>query len=83
MGRADRAPTDDEMKQMKDYVRQAMQEGAVGMSTGLFYIPGSFSETDEVIELAKSVKEFNGIYTSHIRDESNYTDGVVDAVAER
>lgn len=68
-GNFDRPPTPDEMKEMKSLVRQAMQDGAVGLSTGLIYLPGTFAKTDEIIELAKVASIYGGIYTSHMRDE--------------
>jgi N-acyl-D-aspartate/D-glutamate deacylase len=79
---AARAPTDEEMEKMKALVDQAMQGGAAGMSTGLFYTPGSFAETDEVVELCKVVGQHGGIYASHIRDESNYTTGLQASITE-
>jgi len=82
LGDEDRAPTADELARMKSLVDQAMQQGALGLSTGLYYAPGSFSETSEVIELAKVVAGYNGIYDSHIRDESTYTVGLKTAVQE-
>lgn len=68
MGNAQRAPTVPELERMKALVREGMELGAVGLSTGLMYEPGMFSETDEVVELAKEVKLFRGIYDSHVRD---------------
>jgi N-acyl-D-aspartate/D-glutamate deacylase len=68
MGKAQRAPTAAELDQMKKLVREGMQMGAVGLSTGLMYEPGMFSDTEEVIALAKEVKPFDGIYDSHVRD---------------
>lgn len=82
IGMADRAPTADELKKMKRLVAKAMEEGAVGISTGLYYAPGSYSKTDEVIELAKVAAQYGGIYASHIRDESDYSIGLVAAVKE-
>ena len=78
----DRAPTDDEFVRMRALVRAAMEVGAWGLSSGTFYAPGSYSENSELIELGRVAGEFDGIYTSHIRDESNYTIGVVAAVEE-
>jgi N-acyl-D-aspartate/D-glutamate deacylase len=63
-----RQPTLDELNQMKVMVRTGMEMGAVGLSTGLMYEPGSFSKTEEVIELAKEVEPYNGIYDSHVRN---------------
>ena len=79
MGSANRAPTADEITTMKAMVAQAMDEGAIGFSTGLRYVPGTFSETEEVVELAKVAAARGGFYSSHIRDEGA---GVLDAVAE-
>ncbi|HET7694832.1 MAG TPA: D-aminoacylase [Vicinamibacterales bacterium] len=75
-------PAAAELQQMKDLVRRGMQEGAFGLSSGLFYVPGSFAKTEEVIELTKVAAEFGGLYTSHVRDEGNYDAGVRASVAE-
>ena len=64
-----RPPTSQELNQMKTIVSQAMNEGAFGISTGLKYLPGSFSKVDEIIEISKEVSKQGGIYTSHLRDE--------------
>jgi N-acyl-D-amino-acid deacylase len=82
MGNARREPTTDELQRMKDLVRRGMRDGAFGLSSGLFYTPGSFARTDEVIELAKAAAEYGGLYTSHIRDEGNYDVGVRASVQE-
>ena len=79
MGYDDRAPTASEMDRMRALTQQAMQDGAVGLSTGLAYAPGPFAQLDELIELGKVIGEFGGIYTSHIR---NQTEGIADAVGE-
>jgi len=71
MGFENRAPTDDEMAKMKDIVGQAMELGAIGLSTGLMYQPGSFATTQEVIELAKVTAPYNALYDSHVRDPAN------------
>ena len=63
-----RAPTEEELETMRAMVREGMELGAVGFSTGLMYEPGMFSETDEVVELAKEVAQFGGIYDSHVRN---------------
>ena len=68
MGVADREPTPAELSAMKDYVLKGMREGAVGFSTGLFYSPGFFAKTEEVIELAKVAARFGGSYDTHDRD---------------
>ena len=82
LGMADRAPTPAEMDRMRALVRTGMEGGAWGMSSGPFYAPGSFSDTRELVELAKVVAEFGGAYQSHIRDESDYTVGLMAAVEE-
>jgi N-acyl-D-amino-acid deacylase len=71
MGRANREPTPTELEKMKGLVAQAMQAGAVGISTGLIYIPGAYAKTNEVVELAKVAAAHNGVYASHIRDEGD------------
>ena len=68
-GDFDRPPTPAEMEKMKSLVGQAMKDGAVGLSTGLIYQPGVFSQTDEIVELAKVAAAYDGIYTSHMRHE--------------
>jgi N-acyl-D-aspartate/D-glutamate deacylase len=81
-GVADRAPTGAELARMKALVAGAMCQGAMGLSTGLFYAPQSYSKTDEVVALAKEAAKRGGIYDSHIRDESTYTVGLAAAVDE-
>ena len=66
-----RPPTSEELEQMKAIVQQAMKEGAVGISTGLIYLPGAFAKTEEIIELARVAASFDGIYASHMRSESD------------
>jgi N-acyl-D-amino-acid deacylase len=82
LGMEDRAPTEGELERMRALVRAGMEAGAYGLSSGPYYAPGSFSSTDELVELAKVAAEFGGVYTSHIRDESDYTVGLVAAVDE-
>ena len=79
MGLDNRLATAEEQKKMEELVAQAMKYGAVGLSTGLIYLPGMYSNTEEVIGLAKAAASYNGIYASHIRNEEN---GVVDAINE-
>jgi N-acyl-D-amino-acid deacylase len=79
MGLDNRLATGDEQKKMEELVAQAMKDGAVGLSTGLIYLPGMYSNTDEVIGLAKSAATYHGVYASHIRNEEN---GVKDAINE-
>lgn len=69
MGFEDRKPTDKEMDQMKALLDYELENGALGMSLGLTYSPGMFAQKDELVELAKIVKNHNGILTAHIRDE--------------
>jgi N-acyl-D-amino-acid deacylase len=68
-GSVNRAPTLDELERMRVLVREAMQDGALGLSTGLFYVPATFSRTDEIVELAKISGQLGGIHISHMRDE--------------
>ena len=82
MNGENRAPTATELETMAELVRDAMRAGALGLSTGLFYAPGSYSATEEVIELARAAAEFDGVYDSHLRDESNYNIGVLAALEE-
>ncbi|MCG8441977.1 MAG: amidohydrolase family protein, partial [Caulobacterales bacterium] len=77
MGRANRAPTADELEHMSALVRQAMEEGAFGLSTGLFYVPGTYADTEEVIALARVAGEYEGaIYDTHDRDLGAVYQGV-------
>ena len=69
MGTENRPPTADELERMKALVAEAMAQGALGLSTGLFYVPGSFAATEEVVELARVAGAAGGIYTSHMRNE--------------
>ncbi len=66
-----RDPAPEELEKMAQLVEQAMRDGAVGLSTGLIYIPGTFAKTDEIVALAKVTAKHNGIYASHIRNEGN------------
>ena len=70
IGLKDRKATPEELDKMREIVRQSMREGAFGLSTGLFYVPGAFTPTDEVVALAKVAGEMGGVYTSHMRDEA-------------
>ncbi|MFW9915556.1 MAG: amidohydrolase family protein [Candidatus Thorarchaeota archaeon] len=70
MGLDDREPSIDELDTMKELTHEAMQAGAYGLSTGLIYPPGIFAKTEEIIELAKVVARYGGIYASHIRGEA-------------
>jgi len=79
IGQADRAPTAEERAKMQALVAKAVGDGALGLSSGLFYAPGSFAKLDEVIALARTA---GGVYASHIRDEGNYSIGLLAAVQE-
>lgn len=68
MGPVARAPTAQELRAMQDYVRRGMEEGAIGLSSGLFYSPGTYATTDEVVELNRVSAEYGGIYDTHDRD---------------
>jgi N-acyl-D-amino-acid deacylase len=70
IGNVNRRPTNEELGKMKALVEQGMKDGAFGLSSGLFYVPGTFTPTEEVIELAKVAARFGGIYISHMRDEA-------------
>jgi N-acyl-D-amino-acid deacylase len=79
MGAEDRAPTLDELKQMEAIVEQGMKDGAVGLSTGLIYVPGTYAKTDEIVALARIVARHGGVYATHMRNEG---DKVADAIRE-
>ncbi|HTS31879.1 MAG TPA: D-aminoacylase [Bryobacteraceae bacterium] len=79
IGLANRKATPEEIEKMKGIAEQAMRDGAFGLSTGLFYVPGNFTPTEEVIELAKVVGRLGGIHISHMRDEASH---VLDSVRE-
>jgi len=81
LGSAQRKGTEDEIKQMRDLADKAMRDGAFGMSTGLIYVPSSYADTAELIEIAKVVGKYGGIYASHIRGEGkNLLDSVSEAI---
>ena len=71
IGFEDREPTDKEMTKMKELVRQAMKEGAMGIGSSLIYAPAFYSSTEELIEICKVASEYGGMYISHMRSESN------------
>lgn len=77
-----RPATGGEIDQMRALVRAAMQDGALGLSSGLFYTPGSYASTEELIALAAVAGEHGGVYASHIRDEGDYGIGLLAAVDE-
>src|SRR4029078_4838804 len=74
-----RMRTREELEKRRGLVREGMQQGAFGLSSGLFYVPGTYTPTAEVIELAKVAGAMGGIYISHMRDEAA---GVLDSVLE-
>ena len=82
MEMSDAKPTPQQMEKMKALVDTAMNEGAIGLSTGLYYAPGSYATTEEVIELARVAAEHGGIYDTHMRDESTYNIGLMNSVRE-
>lgn len=69
MGNDDRAPNAEELSQMQKLVKEEMLAGAIGFSTGLAYVPGRYSTTEEIIELAKMIRPFNGVYATHMRNQ--------------
>jgi N-acyl-D-amino-acid deacylase len=79
MGLNNRAPTAEETKQMEAVVDQGMKDGAVGLSTGLIYVPGTYAKTDEIVALARVVARYGGIYATHMRNEGEM---VADAIRE-
>ena len=78
IGEEDRAPSAAELDQMKALVRQAMQEGAVGVSTSLQYAPAPYAATEELISLASEASQFGGIYATHMRSEGDAIDAALD-----
>jgi N-acyl-D-amino-acid deacylase len=82
IGNSDREATAEEIIKMQALVQQEMNSGAFGLSTGLFYSPGSYATTDEVISLAKTTAANNGIYDTHLRDESSYSIGLIPSIEE-
>ena len=79
IGLVNRKATADELDRMRGLVRQGMEDGAFGLSSGLFYVPGTFTPTAEVVELAKVAGRMGGIYISHMRDEAS---GITESVRE-
>jgi dihydroorotase/N-acyl-D-amino-acid deacylase len=79
LGPVNRRATAEEIEKMRGLVRQGMEDGAFGLSTGLFHVPGTFTPTAEVIELARVAGRMGGIHTSHMRDEATH---VLDSVRE-
>lgn len=79
LGSQNRAPSPEELQKMEAIVDRAMKDGAVGLSTGLIYVPGTYAKTDEIVSLARVAKKYNGVYASHIRSEG---DKVMEAITE-
>ncbi|HKC65012.1 MAG TPA: D-aminoacylase [Pyrinomonadaceae bacterium] len=79
MGLDNRAPTPEELQKMEALVEQAMKDGAVGLSTGLIYVPGVYAKTDEIVALARVVARYHGLYATHMRNEGTQ---VLDAIRE-
>ncbi|SFC94931.1 N-acyl-D-amino-acid deacylase family protein [Pseudoalteromonas denitrificans] len=82
IGRAERFAKPEEISQMKALLNTAMKQGAIGLSSGLYYVPGAFADTNEVVELAKTAAKYKGIYDTHLRDESTFNIGFKAAVSE-
>jgi len=82
MGLEKRAASPVEIKQMQLLLAKAMQQGALGLSSGLYYVPGNYAQTSEVVELAKTAAKYNGIYDTHLRDESTFNIGFLAALDE-
>ncbi len=82
VGYYDRAATPEELERMRTIVAEGMQEGAWGLSSGTFYVPGSYAPPAEIEALAREIAHYGGTYTSHIRDESTYSVGLIAAVDE-
>ena len=82
IGNSDIKPTSEQIVEMQKLMQKEMDAGAFGMSTGLYYSPGSYTSTEEVIALAKIVAKNNGVYDTHLRDESSNTIGLVAAIQE-
>ncbi len=82
VGYEDRPPTAEELVQMQELVRQAMEEGALGVASSLIYPPGSFADTDELIALATVAAEYDGIYASHLRNEASRLTEAVDELLQ-
>lgn len=79
IGEEDRVPTAAELERMRQLVRQAMEDGAVGLSTALIYPPGTYAKTEELVELAKATAPWGGFYSTHMRNESSQ---LLDAIRE-
>jgi N-acyl-D-amino-acid deacylase len=79
LGMENRPPDHDELQAMRDLVHESMRQGALGLSSGLLYVPANYAETEEVIELAKVAAQYGGLYVTHMRNEAT---GLLDSVNE-
>ncbi|OON69651.1 N-acyl-D-amino-acid deacylase family protein [Hymenobacter sp. CRA2] len=77
LGRANRQPTEAELQRMEQLVEQAMRAGAVGLSSGLIYIPGTYSRTPELVRLARVAGRYHGLYATHMRSESDSVEAAI------
>jgi len=82
IGKNDVKPTPEQMKQMKEVLAKSMENGSLGLSTGLEYSPGSYAETEELIELCKVVKKYNGVYSTHMRSEDAKVEEAIEEAIE-
>src|SRR5258708_3367246 len=82
LGPTDAQPNASQLEEMKALVARAMDEGAFGLSTGLYYAPGSYAKTEEVIELSKVAAAKGGVYDTHMRDERSYSIGLLGSIKE-
>ncbi len=81
MGDAMRMPTAEEQRSMEQLVQKAMEAGAIGLSTGLIYVPGTYAKTEEISGMAQVASKYNGVYASHIRNEGDFvTEAINEAV---
>jgi len=82
LGRENRPPTESELEEMKSRLDQALIDGALGLSTGLYYAPASYAGIDEITSLAEVAARHDALYETHIRDESSYSIGLISAIEE-
>lgn len=82
MGQEDRFATKEEVARMQELMRKDLDEGSFGLSSGLYYVPGCFSEQNEVVELCKTIAPAGGIYTTHVRNENKYGIGLYNSIVE-
>lgn len=82
LGRENRTPNVAELDEMKSQLDQALADGALGLSTGLYYAPASYADIDEIASLAEVAAKYEALYETHIRDESSYSIGLIAAVEE-